>query len=152
MIVRSVKGFPDYAVSECGVVYSIKGSLKLKHNLNSTGYLRVVLYKDKKPKQVFVHILVYEAWKGKVPEGLVIDHIDDDKTNPHASNLQAITQSKNCSKKANSPCPALISPDGNLFVPDINIGDFCEKFRLPSNNFNKMTSGKRKSCLGWRLA
>lgn len=49
-------------------------------------------------KKYMVHTLVYRAWVGEIPEGYVIDHIDEDKLNNHLSNLQCITQSENVKK------------------------------------------------------
>lgn len=42
-----------------------------------------------------VHQLVYDAWVGPVPDGMVLDHIDRDKTNNAVSNLRAVTQVEN---------------------------------------------------------
>lgn len=45
-----------------------------------------------------VHRLVYEAFNGRLKKGLVIDHIDNDRTNNKADNLQQITNRLNVSK------------------------------------------------------
>ena len=52
---------------------------------------------------LYVHQLVWAAWTngGVMPargEGMVIDHIDEDHTNNHSSNLQRITHWENLAK------------------------------------------------------
>ena len=46
-----------------------------------------------------VHRLVVETFCGKIPDGYVIDHIDDDKHNPALGNLQLFTNSENRFKR-----------------------------------------------------
>lgn len=45
-----------------------------------------------------VHRLVYEIFVGKIPDGYVIDHIDNNSVNNRVENLQAISQSENILK------------------------------------------------------
>lgn len=42
-----------------------------------------------------VHQLVYNAWVGEVPDGMVIDHIDRNKTNNSVENLRVVTPKEN---------------------------------------------------------
>lgn len=43
----------------------------------------------------FVHRIVYELFKGEIPEGYVVDHIDTNTKNNHVDNLRACSQSEN---------------------------------------------------------
>lgn len=43
----------------------------------------------------FVHRIVYELFKGEIPEGYVVDHIDTNVRNNHIDNLHACSQSEN---------------------------------------------------------
>jgi len=45
-----------------------------------------------------VNRLVHLVYIGPIPEGYVVDHIDDDKLNNHKSNLQAISEDHNKAK------------------------------------------------------
>lgn len=45
-----------------------------------------------------VHYLVYKHFIGPIPDGYIVDHIDENKNNNHVSNLQIMTQSENISK------------------------------------------------------
>jgi hypothetical protein len=43
---------------------------------------------------------VYECFNGIIPEGKVIDHIDNVKINNNIENLQCVTHQENCKKSA----------------------------------------------------
>lgn len=47
-----------------------------------------------------LHRLVYLQFIGDIPEGMVIDHIDNDPTNNDLDNLQLMTRSENTKKDA----------------------------------------------------
>lgn len=83
-----------YEVSNSGNVRR-KGKVdNLKINYNSTGgYGRVSIGK--------VHTLVACAFLGERPNGLDINHIDGNKKNNNASNLEYVTRSENCKKACN---------------------------------------------------
>lgn len=46
-------------------------------------------------KTMNVHKIIYETFKGKVPKGLQIDHIDNNKTNNKLKNLRMVTATEN---------------------------------------------------------
>ena len=68
---------------------TIKGKL-LKGNLNKNGYRQVILSKDGKIKNYYIHQLVAMAFLGHKPNGYngVIDHIDRDRLNNNLKNLR----------------------------------------------------------------
>lgn len=74
---RTVKGFNR-----------IRAGKVLNKNLSSNGRELVGLYKGGKLRRVGVHILVYEAFVGKIEKGNILHHKDHDRTNNHYSNLQ----------------------------------------------------------------
>lgn len=82
-----------YFVSEDGDVYSTFKNGLLKPSIDSDGYKRVDIHR----KHMKVHKLVYITWKGNIPSGMQINHIDDNKQNNHFSNLYAGTQKENIS-------------------------------------------------------
>lgn len=49
-------------------------------------------------KSYCVSRLVYETYIGSIPEGMCIDHIDNNPQNNHWSNLQALSRSENSKK------------------------------------------------------
>ena len=51
-----------------------------------------------KRQHYYIHQLVYRYYVGNIPEGMTVDHIDNDKNNNHYSNLQLLTRSDNTKK------------------------------------------------------
>lgn len=93
-----VKGFEGmYSVTTEGEVISYKRGRRkvLKAGVQSCGYLQVVLFKDSKPLNKYVHRLVAEAFlenKDNLPE---VNHKDCCKSNNNASNLEWCSSSDN---------------------------------------------------------
>lgn len=85
--------YKGYYISNLGKVYSKRmkelKELKLKNSSHSRIKLRAY------NKFESVHRLVWETFKGIIPEGYVIDHIDCNRFNNHLNNLQCITYSEN---------------------------------------------------------
>lgn len=48
-----------------------------------------------KTNSLYVHQLVWLAFKGEIPKGMTIDHIDGNKRNNKLENLELVTQSDN---------------------------------------------------------
>lgn len=102
---RWIKGFEGhYKVSNFGRVMSVRfGKMKIrKTSFWSNGYERITLKKNGKCKTIGVHSLVVYAFLPPCPgnhgtgtSDWQIDHIDEDKTNNHASNLRWLTRLQN---------------------------------------------------------
>ena len=63
-----------------------------KKNRKGSRYLVVKLTKDGKSKEVKLSKVIYETFKGPVPEGYSIIHKDDSYTNNEANNLIVLTK------------------------------------------------------------
>lgn len=103
---KSVKGYEDYEVSDLGNVRSLNyyrsGKVReLKPTLYNNGYLHVNLWKNGKMKKFYIHRLVYEAFRGAIPKGLTVDHVNNVKTDNRLENLQLLTQGDNTRKARN---------------------------------------------------
>lgn len=77
-----------------------KGGFKSKNGKRvgracRNGYRTISLQKDKKEYTFCEHRCVYVWFNGEVPDGLVINHIDFDRSNNKIENLEAITQKEN---------------------------------------------------------
>ena len=106
---KDIDGYPDYMVSNMGRVKSLernvvkgKGGLYkieekiLKSIKKRDGYLQINLSKDGKQKTHLIHRLVAQAFLLN-PNNLVeINHIDEDKTNNRADNLEWCSREYNC--------------------------------------------------------
>lgn len=106
---KPVIGFEGkYEVSDSGKVYSIPrmrkgkgGALtpvagcELKQHLDHSGYPTVCLRDGNKSFNRSVHRLVAEAFVKNPLEKTAVNHIDEDKTNNSASNLEWVTTAEN---------------------------------------------------------
>lgn len=91
----------SYEVSDAGAVrrclpgHRTEAGRVLAHKYDSEGYDRMVLMHGGKRVGRRVHQLVAEAFIGPRPPGMVVNHIDADKTNNSACNLEYVTQGQN---------------------------------------------------------
>lgn len=90
-----------YMVSNLGRVKSIvwrgvKKETLFTPWLNKNGYPMVSLRKNGEKTGYSIHSLVWEAFNGPVPDGLQINHINEDKTDNRLENLNLMTPSENC--------------------------------------------------------
>lgn len=90
-----VKFYPKYQIFEDGTVIGARGK-ELKTDINSVGYKRVSLCRDGKVLRMFVHRLVALHFLEKPDgDGWCVNHIDGDRLNNHASNLEWVSLSEN---------------------------------------------------------
>ena len=110
MICKQVEEWKDipnykgrYLISNTGVIVSFAWVNKprvMKQTDNGNGYLVVNLRVDGKSKSRMVHQLVAEAFLNHKPNGhkIVVDHIDNVKTNNNVWNLQLTSTRINSTK------------------------------------------------------
>lgn len=95
---RKVPGIPDYEISSFGNIRSYK---PYRNNAptpleprpvvvreDKDGYRRVNLYKGGSPIEFRISSLVATAWHGPRPDGMVVRHLDGDRTNDSPENLR----------------------------------------------------------------
>ena len=101
---RDIPGYEGlYKVSDLGNVYSESVKRVLIPNKIHNGYLRVGLSSNKIRKKWLIHQLVCISFLSyDVNDDLVIDHIDDDKSNNDIKNLQIVSQRLNVCKYLSS--------------------------------------------------
>lgn len=96
-------GLPSYELSNYGRMRRVtpcRGSytgriLGPKLSNVGKGYYRFPVSTDGRVRWVLAHRLVWEAFNGPIPDGLVINHIDANPRNNHLDNLEAVTQAEN---------------------------------------------------------
>lgn len=97
---KDIPGHPGYQASNLGRIKSLNynktGRPKLLSvNKFSTGYLRVAIQCDKKSKSFAVHRLVALSFVPNPYGKPQVNHIDGDRTNNIATNLEWVTSREN---------------------------------------------------------
>lgn len=97
LIIKQIKGFDDYFVSNKGNVYSKKsGEIReIKPHFDTKGYLVLKLHKEHRSYCKKVHRLVAEAFIPNPKNKPQVNHIDGDKTNNYVKNLEWNTNAEN---------------------------------------------------------
>lgn len=96
MKIKNIIGYEGkYAVSEDGRVFNLIRGVEMRLN-NNNGYYYVRLRDNGTVVNYRVHRLVYEAFKGRIIDNLVIDHIDGNKHNNNINNLRQLPNRENC--------------------------------------------------------
>lgn len=106
--------FTKYAASKEGEVINVKTGRIMKMCKNHAGYYRFNMSR----KCYFIHRFVFEAIKGKIPDGYQVDHINEIKTDNRIKNLQLLTKKQNIQKSKNKPVVSfnLIKGDKKIFL------------------------------------
>lgn len=90
-----LEGYSDYEIyPETGQVWSYKRGKYIgnKHK----GYIYCALYNDEGVQKTWqVHRLIWTVVNGKIPEGMQINHIDENPLNNSISNLNLMTPKEN---------------------------------------------------------
>ena len=93
---KPIKGFPLYYISNFGRVWSDKQNRRyLATHHDKYGYYHVTLTKEAKQHHVLVHRLVAEAFVENSNGYKEVNHIDEDKSNNRADNLEWCTRKYN---------------------------------------------------------
>lgn len=86
--------YPNYKISNYGNLINIKTGFKKKMIKNVYGKYSLS-YKNKS-KSLSAHILVASFFvKGRTSERKFVNHRDENKLNPHYTNLEWVTQKEN---------------------------------------------------------
>lgn len=103
-IFKKIPEFPNYLVSNLGRVCSIRNGIrefkKLRPCSGREEYLNVTLWDKGIKKKICIHNLVAKIFIGEVPEGYIVDHIDNNPSHNYVTNLQIITLKENTQKAA----------------------------------------------------
>lgn len=172
MVVKRIKGFSDYAVSDTGNVYSLKNkqqAIKLKPILTQTGYLTVSLRKDSKSYVKRIHRLVMETFVSNVKKLPQVNHKDGNKTNNRIENLEWCTCSENLKHayrvlkrppshsmlgrlgiESPTHIPVLQIKNNTIVAKFYGLHEACRKTGVCYQNIYKCCKGKRETAGGFQ--
>ena len=149
-MLKRVLDFDVYAINEDGEVFSKKGKplCQWKDNM---GYKQVVLYKDGKRYYKRVHRLLYEAFYGRIPDDLFINHIDGKKDNNKLSNLELVTNSENIkhfhrnNKQRKYNISVYNKSDNSLLGNFKTMKSLCEELKLNRKTVTSIVNGTKST-------
>ena len=153
---KDIKGYEGcYQISNYGRIKSMQrkvasrgGCLKslpekiITPLYTSNGYLNVVASKSQKRKTLIIHHLVAEYFIGDRPDGLVIDHIDGNKTNNHVSNLRYITTKENLRKRKDIKLDQEKVKEITSLLGQMSQSKIAEKFGITQSMISKIKLGR----------
>ena len=88
-------GYPHYAATVDGRIYSLYSKKFLSENKKLGDYKAVTLCEDGERKEETVHRLIAKAFVPNPDNLPIVNHIDGDKLNNRADNLEWCTQQEN---------------------------------------------------------
>ena len=159
---KDVVGFEGlYKVSNLGNVKSVDryfcGKLNSKRfqkgkimtaQKNRKGYFAVILHKNGIAHHFLIHRLVAISFIENRLNKEQVNHIDRNKLNNSAENLEWVTRQENV-EHALSKCYKLVNPEGYV-VEIFNLSKFCRDYSLTRGNIQKVLDGKRNQHKNWR--
>lgn len=148
MILKRLKEFPDYEISEYGDIYSYKNNKirKLKPYLDSKGnYYMIKLFNSKgKRVHIGIHQLVALAFLEKQNrKNLEVNHKDSNMKNNYYKNLEWVTHKENLYQSYKTMSPVrnfrncYLYKDNELIKSFKSIKEAC---RYGKENFNVSAS------------
>lgn len=160
---KNIKGYEGlYQVSSEGRIKSLKWNKEriLKPGLARGGYMQVGLCAGGKTRMFLVHRLVCQAFHKNPENKLEVNHINEDKTDNRASNLEWCTRRENINhgtrnervRKAESKPVGQYTRDGELIKIWPSTIEAKRQAGFDCGHISKVANGERKTHKGftWR--
>nr|QBK88370.1 MAG: HNH endonuclease [Mimivirus LCMiAC01] len=147
--------FSRYEVSNYGKVNSLYLDRCLKVATNGSGYYNITI-KDKKTKKIkgmLIHRLVASVFVlGKSENNDIVNHIDEDKTNNHVSNLEWVSNLYNTTHSLGKPVNQIDPKSGKIINTYKSVKSVLRKFNksIKSTIIYNVCNGNRKSAYGYK--
>lgn len=146
-----VRSLDKIVSSKCGSKSLRKGKI-MKPHIADNGYLRVILQNNGVIKNYPLHYLVIKTFIGEKPEGMQINHKDENKLNNSVENLEYCTPKYNCNygnrnrvlSYKNSRAVAAFDKNGEM-VCKFKSALEAENLGYNSGHISSCCNGKRKT-------
>ena len=143
----------DYEITVDGKVINRRSGRVLKVQPNGKGYLRFSLLVNGKRKFFFVHRIVAEKYVPNPDGKPQVNHIDGNKTNNHADNLEWVTNMENrqhalkhgyhlCGEKCSWAKLKQVDVDYIRSHPEEKICDLAKKYGVNQNAIRDVRNGR----------
>ena len=94
--IKDIKGYEGlYKITSDGKIWSEKSKKWLKPRANKKGYLRIVLWKNNTKKDYLIHRIVVENFIRPIPDGMVVNHKNENTSDNNLENLEICTPKYN---------------------------------------------------------
>lgn len=152
-----IKSLDRVVVYSDGRKYSYKSKIIKPSTINS-GYNIARLSVNCVCKNFLIHRLVWMAFNGKIPEGMQINHKDENRTNNKLSNLELVTCKENINwgthkdkqKKAQKNLPVIQYDLNGNFIKEWNgVREVENTLGYYHSNISICCKGKVKTAYGY---
>lgn len=153
-----LNGYSNYEIDiNNGTVFNLK-TKKYIGSVGTKGYLQTSLTDDIGEQHFWqMHRLIWTTAYGEIPEGMQVNHINEDKMNNSIFNLNLMTPKENCnwgscierrSQKCLKPILALKNGVIQMFFPSAT--DAVTMLNLTNSGISLCCSGKRNTYKGYQ--
>lgn len=158
------RDYKDYDFTYDGRVWSFKTNKWMKPKVDKDGYHHIGLCVNGEVNWYLNHRATYEAVSGKpIPEGMEVNHIDEDKSNNHFDNLNLMTPKENANwgtrneraskarinHKDMSKRVQAFNKQGNLVYDFPSAHEAKRQLGFANSNISACCLGKYKSAYGY---
>lgn len=143
-------GALTYRYDEQGNLLKRRGKGLIKTFPDKDGYLKYHLGQNGKTHNVFVHRVVWTIFKGDIPDGLTVDHINNNRRDNRIENLQLLTAEENA-VKGNARRWHVVTPEGYDYVI-YNLEAYCREMGLNASHMREVARGYKNQthCKGYK--
>lgn len=159
-----LQGYSNYEIyPETGQVWSYKRKKFIGNNKSTGNYWMCTLYDDDGNVEYwYIHRLIWVVVNGPIPEGLEVNHIDENKNNNSIFNLNLMSRKENCNwgtrnirsntKRRNNTIqskPIVALKDDSLKMFFLS-GKEAERKGISSNGISRCARGERSLYKGYQ--
>lgn len=154
---KIIEKYPNYECSDNGEVRHINSNKNLSKSINKRGYEQICVWGGNKRKILFPHRLVAEVFIDNPENKPYVNHIDGNKTNNNADNLEWCTNKENLYHAA-TILGSIIGGSNKKAVKCIETGEIfesCEKaatcYNVSNGFMSNVCNGKKKTIKGYHF-